>query len=192
DADELMFPDITQEISQLLRTPDIKQYAGFFVRGGYIWDGQQLKHGLKNNKIVLLHKHRMEYPIINDLGCKIMGEIEGHYQPIPKDQKYKIGQLKTKIDHYAFVDMDDWTKRHQKYAAWEAFMITNKAYPIDPSYRRQCCKNLFRKLPFRGIIAFLHSYILKMGIIDGVAGWNFAKTRYEYYKLVRNQLHKSL
>ncbi|MBL4589006.1 MAG: glycosyltransferase family 2 protein, partial [Alphaproteobacteria bacterium] len=81
DADELMFPDITQEISQLLRTLDIEQYAGFFVRSGYIWDGQPLKHGLKNNKIVLLHKHLMEYPIINDLGCKIMGEIEGHYQP---------------------------------------------------------------------------------------------------------------
>ncbi|MGB1077779.1 MAG: hypothetical protein ACPG05_05670 [Bdellovibrionales bacterium] len=182
-----MFPDLINEIEKVIHAPDIDQYAGFFVKGGFVWDGMPLKYGLKNNKITLLHKGRMRYPIIDDLGCEIMGEIEGHYQPVPIHDNHKIGQLKTKIDHYAFVDLSDWDKRHKKYAVWEAYMLHHKAYPTEPSRIRQFLKAIFRRLPARPLFAFLHSYILKLGFFDGRAGFGFARTRYRYYKMVREQ-----
>ncbi len=190
DADEVMLPELAQEIDNILHMTDINHYGGFFIKGGYIWKGKPLKYGLKNNKLCLLHKDRMVFPVIDDLKCESMGEIEGHYQPTLKASHYKIGQLTTILDHYAFADMKEWDTRHQKYALWEAYMIQNKAYPQDPSFIRQTIKSLFRSLPCRPLCAFLHSYLLKKGVLDGRAGFHFAKTRYHYYKMV-NQLLKT-
>lgn len=187
DADEMMFPDLAADISATLNRADINSYAGFFVKGGYIWDGRPLKHGLKNNKIALLHKKRCHYPIINDLNETTMGEIEGHYQPISKDEKYKIGQLKTTLTHYAFIDKEKWLQRHKKYAQWEAFMIKSNQYPKDPTRARQVMKYLFHRTPNRALIAFLHCYIIRLGFIDGRDGYEFAKTRHQYYRMVRQQ-----
>lgn len=186
DADEIMFPNLAKEISTTLKRPDINQYAGFFIKGGYIWNGTPLRHGLKNNKITLLHKKRCHYPIVNDLSCNAMGEIEGHYQPIPYKQ-YKIGQLKSPVAHYAFIDKQQWIKRHKKYAQWEAHMIKRNAYPKDPLWARQAMKQIFRKTPWRSTVAFCHCYIIKKGILDGKAGLEFAQMRYRYYKTVKQQ-----
>ncbi len=188
DADEMIFPDLIEEIKTTINQDDIKDYAGFFTKSSYIWDGQPLKHGLKNNKIVLLNKKRIKYPVIDDLDCVEMGEIEGHYQPVPINNSYKIGVLKTVMSHHAFTDYDDWNKRHEKYANWESYMINHNLYPAEISLFREYLKQTFRKMPFRPLVAFLHSYILKLGILDGKSGFLFAKTRYNYYQEVQKKL----
>ena len=189
DADELMFPTLEQEIASAIETQ--KSTAGFFIKSGYVWDGRPLKYGLKNNKIVLLNKKHMHYPPVNDLACEEMGEIEGHYQPVLKDPSYKIRTLKAKTDHFAFIDKQDWNKRHLKYAKWEAYIIKNSLHPKDPSKIRELAKIIFRRSIFRPQIAFLHCYIHKMGILDGYSGFELAKHRYKYYKMVTKNL-KSL
>ncbi len=188
DADELMTSELIQEISLVFQKDDIDQYGGFFIKGQYIWRTQLLKYGLKNNKLCLLHKERVSFPIIDDLPCESMGEIEGHYQPILKDPHYKIGQLQKNIIHNAFLDMKGWKIRHKKYAIWEAYMLLNKTYPKEASYLRGLLKYSFQHIPFRPISAFFHSYILKRGFLDGHAGLLFAKTRYQYYKMVNDSL----
>lgn len=184
DADELMFPRLIEEINKTLHAQNAKNYAGFFVKGGYVWDGQPLKYGLKNNKIALIHKKRMMYPVLDDLTASQMGEIEGHYQPVVTHPDFKIGQLKTNIDHYAFTDASAWEARHKKYAKWEAYMIENNAYPKDPIPYREWLKALFRRTPMRPAIAFFHCYVLKRGFLDGKKGYQFAKTRAHYYSMV--------
>ena len=186
DADETMSPTLQQEIEKTLTNPS-DNTAGYFVKSSYVWNGHSLKYGLKNNKIVLINKKRMKYPVINDLKTKI-GEIEGHYQPIPSGLTYKIEKLISKTQHFAYVDQKHWGKRHEIYAQWEAFMIKQNTYPRDPSFLRETCKRTFRKMPFRAHIAFLHSYIYKLGILDGKAGLQFAKTRHHYYTMVAKKL----
>ena len=36
-----------------------------------------------------------------------------------------------------------------------------------------------------GLVAFLHSYILKIGFLDGAHGFRFAKSRMNYYRMIR-------
>lgn len=180
DADEIITPALAAEIAAL----DFSA-AGYFVRGRYIWAGRALNHGLKNNKLVLFNRHQMTFPVIADLDLP-MGEIEGHYQPILKPQHAAaaIGQLQAEMDHHAASTYDEWLVRHHRYAAWERGMNTRNAWPVDPLRWRQVLKKLFRALPCRGTIAFLHSYILKRGFLDGRAGYDFARSRMTYYRMI--------
>lgn len=187
DADEEVTTDLVAEIKNL----DF-QKSGYFVKGRYCWDGKILTYGLQNNKLALFHRYQFEFPVIDDLHDFSMGEMEGHYQPVLKEggEHCQIGQLKQSLNHFAHdshdahENCDKWRNRHQRYAAWEAGMIVNKAYPKEVSPYRQILKDVFRKLPCRGVVAFIHCYILKLGFLDGRAGFHFAKSRWTYYQMV--------
>lgn len=185
DGDEELTPALVEE----LRSLD-QRAAGYFVKGLYVWDGKDLKHGLNNNKLALINRHKIEFPIVNDLDIEGMGEIEGHYQPVLKEG-YKnelIGQLSQSLHHFAYEDAQGWERRHKRYARWEAEMIKRQAYPKDPNIWRERLKTVFRNMPFRGLIAFGHCYIWKAGFLDGAAGYKFALSRLRYYQLVRQAL----
>lgn len=185
DGDEVVTSELIDEIKIL----DF-QAAGYFVKGQYVWQGKVLKHGLVNNKLCLIHRHKIEFPIVNDLDIEGMGEIEGHYQPTLKSLRRVnalrpnncgIATLRAPLIHHAY---EGWEGRHERYALWEAAMIKRDAYPKDPVQWRENLKRIFRKMPFRGVIAFCHCYIWKKGFLDGRAGYDFAKSRAHYYNLV--------
>lgn len=181
DADEIVTPDLVAEIAACDWS-----CAGYFVRGCYISQGKLLRHGLHNNKLVLFDRRKIEFPVIDDLDCDGMGEMEGHYQPVlkPQHKQNKIGQLKHVMLHEALDDHAAWLRRHERYARWEAGMNAKNAWVHDPVPFRQCLKVLFRNAPCRPFIAFLHAYILKRGFLDGREGFKFAASRALYYRLV--------
>lgn len=182
DADETMPKQLIKEIKSLNFLA-----AGYFIKGQYLWDGKPLKHGIQNNKLVLFNRHKIKFPMIDDLKEEMcMGEMEGHYQPVLKE-KYayeKIEQLKNPVLHDAYIDQNKWQNRHERYARWEAAMITNNSYPKDPIRVREVIKKIFRNLPCRGSLAFIYSFIFKLGFLDGKNGYAFALSRYNYYKMV--------
>ena len=181
DADEVVTTEQVQEIKNLTLDK-----AGYFVKGQYHYNGKLLKHGLQNNKLALIDRRKIEFPVIDDLGHACMGEMEGHYQPVlkPVHRHESLGQLRTPLIHYAYDDEASWHARHDRYARWEADMILNDKYPIENNAHREKLKSLFRSMPMRRQIAFAHSYIYRLGILDRKAGYAFAKSRYAYYKKV--------
>lgn len=186
DADELMTPALAAEIDATLQK--IPHEAGFFVRGQYVMNGQPLKHGLQNNKIVLLNRSRMFFPPVDDLDIAGMGEVEGHYQPLPANPGYKIGQLKNPLLHNAYDNIAAWDFKHQKYATWAAGLTRKNAWPPDPVPWRNCCKKALRKNPLRPHIMFLYSYIFALGFLDGKAGFQHARYRYLYERMIQKKL----
>lgn len=181
DADEIVTPALVREIAALDWFA-----AGYFVKGFYTFDGKLLRHGLHNNKLALFDRRMIGFPVVDDLGLEGMGEIEGHYQPVlkPEYAGMKIGQLRQPLIHEACEDMDGWERRHLRYACWEAGMNARGAWPEDPVPRRAALKRFFRVLAFRGALAFLHSYVLRLGFLDGRAGYEFAKSRARYYRMI--------
>ena len=192
DADEVLTGELIREIEEIFTRPDLDKFAGFFVRGNYVWEGRVLKYGLKNNKLALINKDKMEFPLIDDLAISGMGEIEGHYQPIikPNNNKYKIGQLSRPLLHYAYEDKKSWKKRHLGYALWESEMNKKGAWPQDPVIWREYAKRFIRSTSLRPYIYFLYSYILKFGFLDGKAGFSFALSRAEYAALIVAMMKK--
>lgn len=185
DADEKVTPELINEIRQ----SDFAA-AGYFVKGQYVWNGRPLRHGLMNNKLCLINRHKMEFPVVDDLDIPGMGEIEGHYQPVLKSDyvSEKIDQMKSPLLHYAYGDIKGWQARHERYAVWEAEMMRRNGYPPDPVAWRQVIKRCIRGQPVQKYIAFLHSYVLKKGFCDGRAGYEIARSRFAYYKSIQSNL----
>lgn len=183
DADERLTPGLTAEIAALFT--EGPAHCGYFIDGQYVVEGRALRHGLRNRKLVLFDKRKVRFPVIGDLGLEGMGEIEGHYQPVPI-APCRLGRLSEPMLHHANDDRAAWLERHRRYARWEAGMNERRAWPRDPVTGRETLKRLFRALPARGWIAFLQSFVLKQGFRDGRAGWRMAMDRKLYYDMVRD------
>lgn len=177
DADEEVTPELAREIAAAMAAP----LPGYFVRGRYVMRGRKLRFGLHNNKLALFDRRRFSFPAVDDLGLAGMGEMEGHYQPVPGAAGTPMGQMKNPLLHHA---EEGWDDRHRRYAAWEAGMNARSAWPPDPVPRRQGLKRLFRALPGRPLWAFVHCYVIKGGALDGRAGFRLAAGRFRYYRMI--------
>ncbi len=191
DADEVLTHEIIDEMRRLF-DGNVSHHGGFFVRGLYVWGGRVLKYGLRNNKVALMNKNRMLFPVVDDLDIDGMGEMEGHYQPVLKDESRDcvIGQLRTPILHYAYENGGEWQARHMRYARWEAEMNYRDAWPKDPIWWREVLKRFLRRSVLRGVVMFVYSYVFRCGFLDGRAGFDIAKSRYDYCVLIRRAFKK--
>jgi len=191
DADEIMTPELQQELQNLFATGP--QCAGYFIKGQYIWENRKLRFGLRNKKLCLLDRSKFTFPPVNDLKAPGMGEIEGHYQPTLKAQHKNepIGTLKHSLIHHACTNKTEWLEKHERYAAWEHYMNSHNLWPAEDSPWRNALKTAFRRSKIRPHLAFLHSYIIKAGFLDGRAGFDFARHRYLYYQMIAALNRKS-
>lgn len=183
DADEIVTPQLASEIASLNW-----HCAGYFIKAQYISGSKVLRYGLQNNKLCLFDRRKIEFPLVDDLDIEGMGEIEGHYQPVLKTvyKNEKLGQLRTPMLHDALNNAQAWQARHLRYARWEADMNKKNAWPPDPKIWRQALKIIFRNMPLRDYAAFIQSYIFALGFLDGRAGYEFAKRRSMYYRMIRD------
>lgn len=181
DADEIVTPELLKELQVLKLDKD-----GYFIKGHYGAGGKVMRYGLQNNKLCLFNHYKMAFPDVADADLKSMGEIEGHYQPTYRQgaEKLGLGQLKGIIRHDGFDDMRGWAFRHERYARWEAEMNRRNAWPADPVRWREGIKTWLRRQPLRPQLMFIISYILLLGFLDGKAGYELARRKYSYYKLI--------
>lgn len=190
DADEVITQSCINEIRELFTKP--RPEAGFFVKGQYIWNGYALRHGMKNNKLALINRKKIEFPVVDDLHIDGMGEIEGHYQPVRKMEcrESSIGQLVSPLLHYAYEDKTGWNARHRRYSNWESMMTVNDSWPVDPVLWRQTVKLHLRSSLLRPYVVFVFSYFIKLGFLDGVAGYRFAISRKKYCDMVYRDIRR--
>lgn len=184
DADEVVTEACIAEIRALFQVS--RPEAVFFVKGQYVWEGTILRHGLRNNKLALINRKKIEFPVVDDLDIDGMGEMEGHYQPVRKAgfEGDVIGQITAPLLHYAYEDDAGWNARHKRYAHWESEMTKRDIWPEDPVLWREMVKIHLRTSVLRPYVMFLYSYVVKMGIFDGVKGYRFALSRKRYCELI--------
>lgn len=180
DADEEMTPALADEIRRgLPRFHD--GYAGAFTAFDYVFCGKTLRHGHRVYKLVLLDRHRARFLDYDDLDVAHMWEVEGHYQPHVDGPTFVLSNPMIHADHDSLYHYFD---KHNRYSDWEA-NLRLKGLLNDPREAnvggRALAKKLFQSVPFKGVAAFLHSYVLRRGFLDGKAGFDYAVARGVYY-----------
>ena len=197
DADERLTQKLKTEISKLFQIErDSPEKDGYFVSSLYKIGPHVCHFGMMNRKLVLFDRTKISFPVIDDLSCPGMDEIEGHYQPSAREAftNISLGHLRHPMIHLALQDKEKWVERHERYAKWAICMTRRRAWPKDPVIWREILKRLIRHPKLRCImpeLAFLHSYIFRLGIIDGRYGLHLALSRRHYYKKIA-QLYKSV
>lgn len=105
-----------------------------------------------------------------------------------------IGYLQCHLHHYPFNNgIVHWFDRHNRYSSMEAItkvamhldpMPNRTLWSSDPIERRRSLKRLLDRMPFRPLLVFLYLYVVRLGILDGRAGFYFSRMRAIYEFLI--------
>lgn len=180
DADERVSNTLVEELRQLFSAGEPK-CAGYFIGLDYVFLGRTLRHGHRVYKLALLRRAHARFVDRDDLAATNMWEVEGHYQPTIDG---RVGTLAARLEHRDHSTLFYYFERHNKYSDWEAFLQVKRAlsHPEEaqPTHRA-LLKRVFARLPLRGALFFLYSYFLKLGFLDGRAGFNHSVAKAFYY-----------
>jgi glycosyltransferase involved in cell wall biosynthesis len=174
DADEEVNNELSCEIKGIIENNF--KHAGYYCGYNYVFLGRILQYGYTVYKLILFKRQKGQFIDYDDLDATNMWEVEGHYQPLIKGS---IGTLKNRMLHNDHDNLYKYFARHNRYSDWES-LILHKQIGIQMG-KRYYLKKIFNKLPFRGLLAFLNSFLFKMGFLDGSAGFHFAMARAFYY-----------
>lgn len=82
-----------------------------------------------------------------------------------------------------------WMERHNRYSTMEAFALADETrarmclagvFSRDPIMRRKWMKQLAYRLPCRPLLVFIYLYVVRLGFLDGAAGWRYGCMRAIY------------
>lgn len=106
----------------------------------------------------------------------------------------KVAHLNSHLVHYPFnKGIAFWFERHNRYSTMEAIAkMQMRSLPLswrfmlsaDPVARRRALKQLAYRLPMRPSIVFCYWYIVRLGFLDGRAGFAFSRMRASYELLI--------
>ncbi len=116
----------------------------------------------------------------------------GQRENLPPDQ---IGTLREPVLHYSFAKgLDDWRAKHCRYAEAEAeHALRNAGSKLDLAglvslsdavRRRRALKTLSSRLPLRPPLRFAYMYLLRLGFLDGKAGFEYCRLLAWYERMI--------
>lgn len=111
------------------------------------------------------------------------------------------GRLKNHFLHYSFnKGFFAWFEKHNKYSGIEAEEtikeLTNGVLSLkeftdsNAAIRRQALKKLSFRMPARPLCKFLFMYVLRLGFLDGYAGFTYCKLQAVYEYMIVLKVHE--
>jgi glycosyltransferase involved in cell wall biosynthesis len=105
-----------------------------------------------------------------------------------------VGHLEEHLHHYPFnKGIAYWFERHNRYSTMEAIakmsmhndrIVVRELFARDPIDRRRMLKQFLYRVPLRPLIVFFYLYIVRLGFLDGRAGFYFSRMRAAYEMLI--------
>ncbi|GAL94462.1 MAG: glycosyltransferase family 2 protein [Microcystis wesenbergii TW10] len=190
DCDERITPELWDEIATVIQDPN---YNGYYLNRRVFFLGQWIRYGGKYpdwNLRLLKHKSG-RYENLNTEDIPNTGDNEVHEHVILDG---KVGYLKNDMLHIDFRDIYHWLERHNRYSNWEARVYYNILTGNDESgtiganlfgdavQRKRFLKKIWVKLPFKPLLRFILFYFIRLGFLDGKAGYIYGRllSQYEY------------
>jgi glycosyltransferase involved in cell wall biosynthesis len=189
DADEVVTPELREELQQIARSgaatpafriPSRMILMGRWLRHAGMYPAYQVRFGRRDVLRFIDHGH-------------------GQREALAPDQ---VGTIYSPFDHYNFSKgLDDWYARHRRYAQAEAEQaLTEREQPLhlqqlfsgDPTLRRRALKRLGSRVPFRPLLRFAYTYVLRGGFLDGAAGLKYAGMLATYQRYIDERMRELL
>ncbi len=94
----------------------------------------------------------------------------------------QIASLKSYIEHHNTKSISDWLDKHNRYSSLEASSLiqgnlTGGVKPRlfgSPTERRMWLRKCYYRVPGRPVFYFFYLYFLRLGLLDGLAGFRFS------------------
>ncbi len=176
DADERVTPELANELRDIAKFSPGDTGAYRVRRRFYMW-GRWLRHSSLYPTWVVRFIHRDRVRYIN----------RGHAET--QDVHGGIKDLEHDLIDENLKGIDEWFERQNRYSRKDAeFELARERAGLnlgellssDPLKRRAALKRLAWRVPARGFIYFLYSYVWRMGFLDGRDGFVFCRMRATY------------
>ena len=194
DADEVLTPDLADEIEEAIRDPNLIGYR-VFLRINFL--GRELRFGGNGFwKLSLFRRGKGHFE------CRLrdqdhsMSDIEVHEHIIVDG---RIGKLRHALPHHNIESLDRYLTKHNEYSNWEARVLLQATEQIDElppalfgnqAQRRRWLKKRFFGLLGSPIFFFLYKYILRLGFLDGVPGLIYCALQSTHFFHIKAKMYE--
>lgn len=181
DADEIVTPELAEEIGHAVARADERGVAAFDVPLEYHFMGRPLRFGHRVTKRSLVNRDKSVFPDVGDESAPGITEVEGHYQPTVEGS---IETLRARLRHDDPDPLSDWIGRHNRYSDWESYLRMHEDVRDRVRKRRSRGGQWFDRVPGKPLVFFVYSYFVRFGFLDGRAGYDYALSLAWYYWLI--------
>jgi glycosyltransferase involved in cell wall biosynthesis len=179
DADERITPELHREV---LTAVESDAADGYFINRVLIFMGTEVRHGglypSWNLRLFRRGKCRYEDRIVHEhMICD--GPTKHLKHEMLHIRREPLEAYIAKHIRYAELEATQWTKqRRGESTAARSEQIFQRGLRVRQWVRR----NVWHRLPMRSLLRFVFMYFLRLGILDGRAGWHLAwlMANYEY------------
>jgi glycosyltransferase involved in cell wall biosynthesis len=173
DADEILTPELVQEIRAAIQNPAVN---GYFIQLRMWFLGRVLRHGdVGLWKMSLFRRGKGGYECrLRDQDAS-MADMEVHEHVVVQGQTAK---LCNPLIHYNAESLSRYIQKHDEYSNWESHVLLQRGddAELPPSLRgtqaqrRRWLKRKLFAIPGSPVLLFLYRYVLRLGFLDGVPG----------------------
>jgi len=174
DADEVLTPELSEEIRQAIQDPSIN---GYYIALEMYFLGRRLRHsGASFWKLSLFRKGLGRYECRLQDQDKSMADMEVHEHVVVDGTARR---LRHPLIHHNVESLDRYIQKHNEYSNWEArvWLEGNQGNnEIQPAFwgtqaqRRRWLRRHFQQVPGSPILFFVYKYFIRLGFLDGIPG----------------------
>jgi|SRR5271166_3387172 len=174
DADEVLTPDLLEEIRLALQNPEVDGYS---IRLELHFLGRVLRHcDASFWKLSLFRKGRGRFECRLKNQDASMADIEIH-EHVVVDGSTAV--LRHALIHHNADSLSRYILKHNEYSNWESHVLLRpggdpQELPAvlfgNQAQRRRWLKRRCYRVPGSPVLLFLYRYVFRLGFLDGVPG----------------------
>lgn len=182
DADEIVDDAFCDMVDKAVRSG---KYAGYWLNYANYFLGRPMRHGLSQRKLALFRVGTGLYERIEEDNWSRL-DMEVHEHPAIAGD---VGEIFTPIDHNDDRGISKFIERHRDYALWEArrmlLLEARGATARATLTGRQKFKYRHLGKWWYPWFYFIYTYVVKLGFLDGRAGFAYAFYKLWYFYSIR-------
>src|SRR6202140_3100790 len=173
DADEVLRPELAEEIRAAIQNPAIDGYS-ILLRTWFL--GRVLRYGdVALWKLSLFRRGKARYECrLKDQDAS-MADMEVHEHVVVEGATAK---LHNPLIHHNVESLSRYIQKHNEYSNWESRVLLQRGEDkeLPPSLfgtqaqRRRWLKRKLFAVPGSPVLLFLYRYVFRLGFLDGVPG----------------------
>ncbi|RWC35138.1 MAG: glycosyltransferase family 2 protein [Mesorhizobium sp.] len=182
DADELVDDAFCDEIAQKIEDG---QHSGFWLSYTNYFLSKQLRYGVPQRKLALFQVGKGLYERIDEKRWSDL-DMEVHEHPIIEGG---VGQISTPIVHNDRSGLAVFIERHRSYAIWESRRLLRLE---EGSLAGRDKLTIRQRIKYANLTRwwfpwsyFAYAYFVRLGFLDGRAGFFYAFYKLWYFETVR-------
>jgi glycosyltransferase involved in cell wall biosynthesis len=175
DADEMLTPELAEEISAAIKNPAI---AGYSIQLRTWFLGRVLRYGdVALWKLSLFRRGKGRFECrLKDQDAS-MADMEVHEHIVVEGP---TARLRNPLIHHNVESLSRYIQKHDEYSNWESRVLlqpvqqSDRDLPPSPwgtqAQRRRWLKRKLFAVPGSPVLLFLYRYLFRFGFLDGVPG----------------------